>query len=600
MAQLKPLPLYAALIFATACSQPGVKASQPVAAESRPVAAESQPQQPVDVVAEPVAEPAADAAAEERARAQAALPKQPLTSDILFKFLVAEVAGQRGEIGIAQATYLDLARQTRDPRIARRAAEVSVFARNQAGALEAARLWAAADQDSERAQQTLAALLLNEGNLGEAEPILRTMLKEDSASGFMRLSALMGKMRDTQAGLQLVQRLAADYPALPEASYAVAQAAANAGRFDLAVAALQQVETLRPGWEDAALMRAQVLAKTSRADALAFMREFLAAHAGARELRLAYARALVNANQVTEARTEFTRLTRDFPRNAEVSFAAGLLSLQMGDLAAARDLLTQTLEYDPRDPDTVYYYLGQVAEQMKQPETAAARYAEVKAGNYLVSARARQAVLLAQAGKLQEARALLAFTHGENDAQNVRLIQAQAELLRDSKELTAAYQVLSEGLKRFPDSANLLYDRAMVAEKLDKLDVLEADLRRVIVLRPDDAQAYNALGYTLADRTKRLAEATTLLDKALTLAPDDPFILDSVGWAQYRAGNLTRAQDYLERAYKLRPDPEIAAHLGEVLWARGQRAEAGKLWQTSLQTHPQNEVLLETLNRLKP
>jgi len=162
MAQLKPLPLYAALIFATACSQPGVKASQPVAAESQPVATESQPQQPAEVVAKPAADTAdavADAAAEERARAQAALPKQPLTSDILFKFLVAEVAGQRGEIGIAQSTYLDLARQTRDPRIARRAAEVSVFARDQAGALEAARLWAAADRDSERAQQTLAALL---------------------------------------------------------------------------------------------------------------------------------------------------------------------------------------------------------------------------------------------------------------------------------------------------------------------------------------------------------------------------------------------------------------------------------------------------------
>jgi tetratricopeptide (TPR) repeat protein len=589
MAQLRPLPLYAALIFATACSQPGVKASQPVAVESKP-------QQAVEVVAEPVT----DAATEERARALAALPKQPLTSDILFKFLVAEVAGQRGEIGIAQSTYLDLARQTRDPRIARRAAEVSVFARDQAGALEAARLWAATDPDSERAQQTLAALLLNEGSIGEAEPILRTMLKEDSASGFMHLSALMGKMRDTQAGLQLVQRLAADYPALPEASFAVAQAASNAGRFDVAVTALQQADTLRPGWEDAALMRAQVLAKTSRADALAFMREYLAAHADAREVRLAYARALVSANQVTEARTEFTRLTRDFPRNAEVSFAAGLLSLQLGDLAAARDFLTQTLEYDPRDPDTVYYYLGQVAEQMKQPEKASAQYAEVKAGNYLVSARARQAALLAQAGKLDEALALLAFTHGENDAQNVRLIEAQAELLRDSKQLTAAYDVLSEGLKRFPDSANLLYDRAMVAEKLSKLDVLEADLRRVIVLRPDDAQAYNALGYTLADRTNRLAESIALLDKALTLAPDDPFILDSVGWAQYRAGNLARAQENLERAYRLRPDPEIAAHLGEVLWARGQRAEAGKLWQTSLQTYPQNEVLLETLNRLKP
>jgi tetratricopeptide (TPR) repeat protein len=585
MAHFKILPLCAALLLAAACSQPGVKASQPMATET-------QAPQPVEAGIDP--------AAEDAARAEAVLPKQPLTPEILFKFLVAEVAGQRGAIGIAQSTYLDLARQTKDPRIARRAAEVSMFARDQAGALEATRLWAAGEQDSARAQQTLAALLLNEGRLGEAEPILRTLLKDDSANGFLHLSVLMGKMRDPQAALELVERLAADYPALPEARFAVAQAAASGGRFETAIAALQQADSLRPGWEPAALLRAQILGRTSNPEAMRYMRDFLAAHPDAREVRLAYARALVNANQFTEARAEFTRLTGDFPRNAEVSFAAGLLSLQMGDLDAAQDLLTRTLEYSPRDPDTVRYYLGQVAEQKKQPEVAAAHYAEVGSGSYLVPARARQAALLARSGKLGEARALLASTHGENDAQNVRLVQAQSELLRDNDEHAAAFDVLSAGIKRFPDSAELLYDRAMVAEKLDKLDVLEADLRRVIALRPADAQAYNALGYTLADRTGRLAEAVVLLDKALSLAPEDPFILDSVGWAQYRSGNLPRAQEFLERAYKARPDPEIAAHLGEVMWARGKRDEAGKLWQSSLQSHPQNEVLLETLRRLKP
>lgn len=580
MAFHKTLPLYAVLALATACSQLGVKASQPA-----PTTSQAQ---------QPAADPAPDATA------RSALPKQALTPDILFRFLVAEVAAQRGEVGIAQSTYLGLARQTHDPRIARRAAEVSMFARDPAGTLEATRLWAAAEPDSEPAQQTLAALLLNEGKLDEAEPILRTLLKKDPANGFLHLAPVMGKARGSQAGLDLVDRLAAAYPALPEARFAVAQAAASAGRTETAVAALQQADELRPGWEPAALLRAQILDQTSHADALAFMRTFLAAHADAREMRLAYARVLVSANRLDEARAEFSRLTQDFPRNAEVNFAAGLLSLQMGDAAAARDFLTRTLEYRPRDPDAVQYYLGQAAEQMKQPETAAAHYAEVKTGTYLVPARARQAALLAQAGKLDDARAMLKATRGENDTQNVRLIQAQAELLREGKQYAAVFGVLSEGLKRYPDSADLLYDHAMAAEKLGKLDVLEADLRRVIVLRPNDAQAYNALGYTLADHSKRLAEAVALLDKALALAPDDPFILDSVGWAQYRSGNLARAQDYLERAYKVRTDPEIAAHLGEVLWARGQRDEAGKLWQSSLQSHPQNEVLLETLRRLKP
>ena len=582
------LPLCAALLLATACSQTPVRASQPAAVQDAPVATTA-----------PLASPDVDEAAA-KALAEAAWPKQPLTPDLLFKFLVAEVAGQRGAIGIAQSTYLDLARQTRDPRVARRAAEVSMFARNQSGALEATQLWADAEPASERARQTLAALLLNEGKLAEAEPLLRDMLKQDSANGFLHLSALMGKTRDTQAAQALVERLAVDYPGLPEARFAVAQAAASAGRFEQAIDALKQADSLRPGWEPAALLRAQVLAKTSRADALAFMREFLTVHAGARDVRLAYARTLVNASQFPEAHAEFTRLTQDFPRNAEVSFAAGLLSLQMGDVAAARALLTQTLEYSPREPDAVYYYLGQTAEQMKQPEEAAAAYAQVQSGNYLVSARARQAALLARADKLDAALAMLAGTVGENEAQNVRLVQARAELLRQAKRHADEFAALDEGLKRFPESPDLLYDRAMAAEKIDRLDVLESDLRRVMVLRPDDAQAYNALGYTLADRTNRLPEALVLIERALTLAPEDPFILDSMGWAQFRSGNLPRAQDYLERAFKLRPDPEIAAHLGEVLWVRGQRDEAGRVWQSSLQTHPQNEVLLETLRRLKP
>jgi tetratricopeptide (TPR) repeat protein len=583
MATLKLLPLCAALLLASACSQQPVRATpQLAAAVPVPVAATENGHAVVEDMGD------------------AKLPKQALTSEILFKFLLAEVAGQRGEIGLARSTYIDLARRTGDPRIARRAAEVALFARDDAAALEATRLWAAGEQGSARAQQTLAALLLSEGNLAEAEPILRELLKADTANRFLHLTALMGKMRDPVAALQLVERLAADYPELPEARFAVAQIAAAGGRFDAATSALEQAERLRPGWEPAALLRAQILAKNAPEEALAYLRGFLAAYPNAREARLAYARALVNANQFAEARAEFTRLTKDFPGNAEVSFAAGLLSLQMGDLAAARDFLSRTLDYSPRDPDTVHYYLGQVAEQTKQFDAAAAHYAAVAGGNYLVPARARQAALLARSGKMAEARALLASTEGGDDAQNVRLVQAQSELLRDNKEHGAAFEVLSEGIKRFPDAAELLYDRAMVAEKLDRLEVLEADLRRVIVLRPDDAQAYNALGYTLADRNDRLPEAVQLLEKALSLAPEDPFILDSAGWAQFRAGNLARAQEFLERAYKVRQDPEIAAHLGEVLWARGQRDAAGKLWQSTLHSHPQNEVLLETLRRLKP
>jgi tetratricopeptide (TPR) repeat protein len=309
---------------------------------------------------------------------------------------------------------------------------------------------------------------------------------------------------------------------------------------------------------------------------------------------------LVHANQYPEARTQFNRLTVDFPRNPDVTLAAGLLSLQLGETQAAQAQLDQTLEYGYKNPDTVHYYLGLLAEEMKQPETAAKHYQEVRDGEYLVRARTRQAVLLVQQGSLADARKLLSSTSVDNDAQRVLLIPAEADLLRESKDYAAAFQVLTEGVKRYPDATDLLYDQAMMAEKVSKLDVMEANLRRVIALKPDEAQAYNALGYTLADRTTRLDEAVGLLDKALTLAPDDPFILDSMGWAQFRKGNFDRARDFLDRAYKARPDPEIAAHLGEVLWVHGQHQDAATLWQTALKDHPQNEVLLETVRRLKP
>jgi Flp pilus assembly protein TadD len=387
---------------------------------------------------------------------------------------------------------------------------------------------------------------------------------------------------------------------LPEAQFAIAQAAIQAGKPESVLAALQQADKLRPGWEPAALLRAQWLVKTSRADTLAFMQDFVTRYPAARDVRLAYARLLVSANQFPEARKEFNRLTTDFPRNPEVSLAAGLLALQVGDTEAAKTLLTQTLEYGYQPADTVHYYLGLAAEETKQPTEAARHYQEVKDGEYLVQARARQAAILVKQGSLPEARALLAATRTRNDAQKMRLIQAEAELLREARDYPQAYKVLSAGLKSYPDSPDLLYDHAMMAEKVNKLDVLEADLRRVIQIKPDEAQAYNALGYTLADRTQRLDEAVALLDKALTFAPDDPFILDSMGWAQYRKGNFEGARSYLERAFKVRPDPEIAAHLGEVMWAHGQRDDASNVWQTSLKTHPQNEVLLETLHRLKP
>jgi tetratricopeptide (TPR) repeat protein len=584
MGRLKFLPLFLSLAASSACSQNPVVPTP-----------EATHQQPAGV-----AQPAGNAKEEAPKPAPVAsnLPKQELTPDVLYEFLVSEIAGQRGMLSTAKEGYLDLAKKTQDPRLAQRAAEIAVFTRDQPAALEASKLWVKLDPNTPRASQTVAALLLGQGKIDEAIPYLESYLKgEEGPSAFLHLPMMFSKVKDTDKALEAVKKLAQNYPQSPEAQYAIAQTAANAGKTDEALDALTRADKLRPGWEPAALMRSQLLARRSKAEGLAFMKDFIASHPQARDVRLAYARLLVNANQYAEARQQFNELMTELPANPDITLASGLLALQTADLAEAERLLLKARDLNYKEPETISYYLGQIAEERKQLDRAMEQYQSVEEGEFMIPARSREAGILAHQGKLAEARKLLAETPTMSDIQRIQLVQAEADLLRDAHDYAGVFAVLSEALEKFPDALDLLYDRAMAAERINKLDVMEQDLRKVIRIKPDYAHAYNALGYTLADRTDRLAEAEELLNKALTLAPDDPFILDSMGWLQYRKGNLAKSQEYLERAYKDRRDPEIAAHLGEVLWMKGAKDEADKLWHTSLQNNPQNEALIETLKK---
>jgi tetratricopeptide (TPR) repeat protein len=530
-----------------------------------------------------------------------AYPAQVLTPELLYQFLITEIAGQRGMVTLARDSYIELARKTRDPRVAQRAAEVAIYSRDLDGAVEATRIWLQADPGSEKATQTLAALLVSQGQVAEAAPYLAKLLDASApATSFMHLQALIGKSRDSKAVLDVVRQLAAGYPSLPEAQYAIARAAQNAGRADEAVAALVEADRLRPGWESAALLRAQILARQSRNEALAYLKDFVAKYPAAHDVRLGYARMLVSGNQMVEARAQFEQLTRDMPEQPDVLLAAGLLSLQTGQFADAERLLGRAQALGPRDEDTVRYYLAQTADEARQDELALKRYREVETGEYRIASRSRQAAILARQGKLPEARALLRSTPAESDGERIQLLQAEAGLLRDAREDAEVFALLSASVKEYPDAIDLLYDRAMAAEKVGQLKIMEDDLRKVIRIKPDYAHAYNALGYTLADRTSRLDEAADLLNKALALAPDDPFILDSIGWLNYRQGNTQKAQEYLERAYALRADPEIAAHLGEVLWAKGSQTAARDLWKAALRNNPDNAVLLGVMRKFNP
>lgn len=524
----------------------------------------------------------------------ARLPSYALTRDVLYKFLLAEIAGQRGNVRLSAKAYLELAQQTRDPRIARRATEVAGFARMNDLALEAAGLWLELEPESPQARQALVSVLVNSNRLTDAKPYLQKLIASDKANvgaGFMQLTALLARQPDKAGVYKLMQELAAPYPQVPEAHFAVAQAAAIAGKQPAAEQSLKQALKLRPDFEPAAVLWAQLLQRESNAKAIDYLAGFLARYPSARDARLMYARLLVADKRIEAARQEFQRVERDAPSNAEVAVTIGLLSLQLNDLVTAEAEFKRGLDLNYRDPDTLRFYLGQVAEEQKRLDEALGWYGLVEGGDQLVAAAARYAFILARQNKVEEARAYLQRVEPQTSQQRVQLTQAEAQVLREAKAYGEAFALLGAALERQPDQPDLLYDYAMAAERLDRLDVVETSLKRLIELKPDHAQAYNALGYTFADRSIRLAEARQYIEKALELSPDDPFILDSMGWVHYRLGSPDQGLDYLRRAFSQRQDPEIAAHLGEILWVQGQKEEAERIWRDSLKDHPGNEEL---------
>lgn len=529
------------------------------------------------------------------------LPPQELSSKVFYQIMLAEVAGQRNRLSLAVNTYLELARSTKDPRVSQRATEVALFAQNPKAALEASKLWAEQDPQSDRARQTLTGLLVGEEKLDEVRPYLEKILAKagmQSGTLFMNLHSLLGRQADKNAVLNLVSALAKPYDTVPEAQYAVAVAALDVNKKDLAKAALQQAEKNRPGWEPAALLQAQMLQEGKNPQALLlFYRNFLQKYPKSQDVRLMYARLLVDEKAYDSAREQFELLLKNAPRNPEMSLAVGLLSMQLKDFSSAETHMKNVLSVGYRDPDTARYYLGQIKEEQQDWAGAMEWYNKIEKGDQYVPARLRVAAMLAKQNKLKEARDILHNLPAETPQQKTLLIQADAQILGDIKDYQGAYDTLTQGLEMVPDSPDLLYDRAMVADKLNRFNLLEADLRKIIALKPDHAHALNALGYSLADRTNRYSEAYELIQKAVVLLPDDPFILDSLGWVQFKLNKLQESEKTLRQAYSRQPDPEIAAHLVEVIWKVGRQDEAIKFLKVNLEAHPENEVLQSAVER---
>lgn len=531
------------------------------------------------------------------------LPNAVLTDRLLYEFLLGDIAAQRGKPELAAQAYLDLAKNTRDPRVARRAAQLAYEARQLEVAVEAFRLWQELEPSSPLAKQMLLSLLLSGGKLQEARPHLETILKAEPAKAghtFMNIYPLVSRTPDKAAVLAWMIEVSHPYPEVAEGHWAVAQAAAAAGKNDLALVEAHRAVMLKPDWDMAVVFEAELYLPNEPKKGLALLKQFLDAHPDNKDLRLYYARALLNQKEYAASREEFQRLLKDRPDNPDLAFAIALISMQMGEYARAEQELQQALSKGGKEDSTVHHYLAQLNEARHNDAAALEHYRQVKDGEYAYAARLREVALLDKAGKLGEAREALQRAVPRNDQQRVQLILIDAQLLREGKQYETSFQVLSRGLEKFPNQSDLLYQTAMAADKLKKNELFEQLIRKLLKLEPDNAHAYNALGYSLLDRNVRIPEAMKLVEKAYQLAPDDAAIIDSMGWGHYLLGNLDKSLEFLRRAFTANPDPEIAAHLGEVLWKQGDKDGARKVWADGARNNPDNEALKAVIKRFVP
>lgn len=542
--------------------------------------------------------------AEDDASRQAAYPPQELTPQILRQMLLAEIAAARGQTGMAARSYMDLARRTRDGRIARRAAEMALFARDADLSSEASRLWLELEPGSVHAQQQASGALSSAARIDELRTHLADALaRQGDAIGAALMGLNRGLARIPDKGLirRLVTDLTEPYVTLPEAWFARANAAFVAGDNGGAAEALEGALRLRPDWEQAVVLKAQFQEEASPGSGVGALRGYLEQHPEAREPRITLARMLVAAKQFEPAKAQFEQILQRAPDDKDAVHAAGLLSMQIGDRASAERHFRHLLDLGFAEPDSIRSYLGQIAEEGKRYDEAIGWYKAVAPGSRFVAAQVRVAQVLLASGRMQDARRhLQVLAHDGAADERPQFILAEAQILREAGRNEEAFDVLDDALRQTPDNIDLLYESALMAERIGRLEVMEGRLRKLIVIKPDHAHAYNALGYSLVDRNVRLDEAESLIRKGLELAPNDAFILDSLGWALYRRGNLDGALVELKRAFELRADPEIAAHLGEVLWMMGRRDEAARTWKDAAKAHPENTVLADVIKKFKP
>ena len=522
------------------------------------------------------------------------------SADIMYEILIAELATQRGNPEVASKFYVDAAKQSNDPRIASRAVRIASFANKNDEALSAATIWLENEPENAEAQRITAVLHLRSGNYEKAQTLLSKLLKSDKEAisrNLLLTGAMLQREASKEGAVKIASHLKTLYPEQAEAHYVHASLAIQVQQKEAALKSSFKTLEIRPNWVDAVILHPRILQENGKnKEALEFLTNYVKTNPKEDTVRLTYARILVDERRLEDARSQFELLAVKMPNNQDVLFALAMLSMQFKEFDEAEGYLNQLNSSGKINPQ-VQYYLGQIAEQKEELESAVNWYSQIHTGDYFIEAQLRISVIIAKTKNIEEARAHLHSIDTKTDEEKREVILFEGNLLRDFKHYQLAYDFYTDLLAKEPKDTELLYYRSLVAERINMVDVVIRDLSYVIEKDPNNAAALNALGYTLADRTDKLEEALKLIQRANELEPDDAAIVDSLGWVNFRLGNLDAALKYLKDAMDKIADGEVAAHYGEVLWTAGKKEEAKKVWNDAKEKFKDNEILIQTLKR---
>ena len=528
-------------------------------------------------------------------------PIRSFDSDTVYDLLVAELGGQRKRYDMALGNYLKQAHKTQDAGIAARAYQISLFLGAKQASLDAAMLWTELAPNDVNALQASAIELVRAGQLERAIGQMHKALEKHGQADFDFLASGAADLpeKEREGLLQAFNAILKEYPDHRSLRLGKAILLQQSGQNEEAIEICESLLRQDPEYVKALILKGRILNALGRGDeAETMLAEAVERHPERPRLRLLYARILVHLDKLDEARIQFEELLRKSPHDAEILMSLALISLENGMLEQSETYFRELLKYGQRT-SAANYYLGRISEKKGNREDAIAYFLKVPPGKDFVRAQVAVVQLMLGEGELENAREHLQERRAKFAIHSVQLYLLEAEILVGAGEYAEALKVYDAGVTEHPETVSLLYARAMLQEKMGKLSGLENDLRAIIKIKPNHVAALNALGYTLADRTDRLKEALELIEKAYALDQEDPAILDSMGWVQYRLGNLEGALKYLQMAYERFPDHEVAAHLGEVLWMMGRYQEATTLWDNALEKKPESEILRETRERLE-